>query len=289
MDISFLIGQAITNGLIVGLLYLLMAIGFTLVFGVMRIANFAHGEFYMLGAFISFVGVTQLGLPYIVTVLAAFVLTLLLGWLLEVIILKPFRGDELNGLIATLGLGMIIQNLALMFFGPDPQSMPPTVQGVFAIGDIVMPFSRLYVVACSAIVLLLLYGFLMHSRGGRALRAVVQDMEIAAAQGIRSHVVYPMGFALGVALAAIAGALMAPVFSVSPFIGAAPLFKAFIVVVLGGLGSIGGAVLASLLLGIAESLGSTFFDGSTADMLIFALVILVLVVRPTGLMGHSER
>src|SRR3546814_5957198 len=103
--ISFLLGQALTNGLIVGLLYLLMAIGFTLVFGVMRIANFAHGEFYMLGAFIAFICVTQLGLPYMLSVLIAFVLTLVLGWILEVVILKPFRGDELTGLIATLGLG----------------------------------------------------------------------------------------------------------------------------------------------------------------------------------------
>jgi branched-chain amino acid transport system permease protein len=288
VDIQFLIGQALVNGLIIGLLYLLMAIGFTLVFGVMRIANFAHGEFYMLGAFMSFVGVTQLGLPYIVSVLLAFVATLALGWLVEIIVLKPFRGDELNGLIATLGLAMILQNVALMVFGPDPQSMPPTAEGVVNLGAIVMPISRLYVVAFSAVVLALLYGFLMHTRSGRALRAVVQDMEIATAQGIRAHVVYPLGFALGVALAAVAGALMAPVFSVSPFIGGAPLFKAFIVVVLGGLGSIPGAALASLLLGVAESLGSTFFDGSTADMMIFALVILVLVVRPTGLLGRAE-
>lgn len=289
MDFSFLLGQALTNGLIVGLLYLLMAIGFTLVFGVMRIANFAHGEFYMLGAFMAYFGVTRFGLPYTLAVLVAFVLTLFLGWLTEVVVLKPFRGDELNGLIATLGLGMIIQNLALMGFGPDPQSMPPAAEGVIMAGGIVLPLSRLYVVAFSCLVLVALYGFLMHSRGGRALRAVVQDMEIATAQGIRSNMVYPLGFGLGVALAAIAGALMAPVFSVSPFIGSAPLFKAFIVVVLGGLGSIGGAVLASLLLGIAESLGSTFFDGSVADMMIFALVILVLVIRPTGLMGRAER
>ncbi|MBO1114644.1 ABC transporter permease subunit [Bordetella petrii] len=288
MDISFLLGQALTNGLIIGLLYLLMAIGFTLVFGVMRIANFAHGEFYMLGAFIAFICVTQWGLPYMLSVLAAFVLTLALGWILEVAILKPFRGDELNGLIATLGLGMVIQNVALMAFGPDPQSMPPAAEGVVTLGKIVMPLSRLYVVAFSAAVLVALYVFLMHSRAGRALRAVVQDMEIASSYGIRSSAAYPLGFALGVALAAIAGALMAPVFAVSPFIGGAPLFKAFIVVVLGGLGSIGGAVLASLLLGISESLGSTFFDGSTADMLIFALVILVLVVRPTGLLGRAE-
>src|SRR5690606_19836446 len=265
-----------------------MAIGFTLVFGVMRIANFAHGEFYMLGAFIAFICVTQWGLPYMLSVLVAVVLTLALGWVLELAILKPFRGDELNGLIATLGLGMVIQNVTLMAFGPDPQSMPPAAEGVVMLGEIVMPRSRLYVVAFSAVVLVALYVFLMHSKAGRALRAVVQDMEIASAYGIRSRAAYPLGFALGVALAAIAGALMAPVFSVSPFIGGAPLFKAFIVVVLGGLGSIGGAVLASLLLGISESLGSTFFDGSTADMLIFALVILVLVVRPTGLLGRAE-
>jgi branched-chain amino acid transport system permease protein len=288
VDLQFLISQAIANGLIIGLLYLLMAIGFTLVFGVMRIANFAHGEFYMLGAFISFVCVTKLSLPYIVSVFIAFALTLALGWVVEIVVLKPFRGDELNGLIATLGLGMVIQNVALMVFGPDPQSMPPTAEGVVNIAGIVMPVSRLYVVAFSAVVLAVLYGFLMHTRSGRALRAVVQDMEVATAQGIRAHVVYPMGFALGVGLAAIAGALMAPVFSVSPFIGAAPLFKAFIVVVLGGLGSIPGAALASLLLGVAESLGSTFFDGSTADMLIFAFVIVVLVIRPSGLLGRPE-
>ncbi|MBZ8132381.1 branched-chain amino acid ABC transporter permease [Afifella sp. IM 167] len=288
MNLQFLLGQALTNGLVIGLLYLLMAIGFTLVFGVMRIANFAHGEFYMLGAFVAFITVKWLGLPYIASVLAAFALALVLGWLIEVVVLKPFRGDELNGLIATLGLGMIIQNLALISFGPDPQSMPATVTGVFKMGSIVVPLSRLYVVAFSAAVLALLWFFLMHTRSGRALRAVVEDIEIARAQGIHAHIVYPLGFGLGVALAATAGALMAPVFSVSPFIGATPLFKAFIVVVLGGLGSIPGAALASLLLGLAESLGSTFFDGSTADMMIFVLVILVLVIRPSGLLGRAE-
>lgn len=288
MDFQFLISQALANGLIIGLLYLLMAIGFTLVFGVMRVANFAHGEYYMLGAFISYACVTRTGMPYLVSILAAFALTLLLGWLVEALVLKPYRGDELNGMIATLGLAMIMQNVVLMVFGPDPQSMPPFAEGSVSLGLVTMPVSRLYVVVFSAIVLALLYGFLMKTRTGRALRAVVQDTEIAAAQGIRSHIVYPLGFALGVGLAAIAGALMAPIFSVSPFIGAGALFKAFIVVVLGGLGSIPGAALASLLLGVAESLGSTFFDGSTADMLIFALVIAVLVVRPTGLLGRAD-
>ncbi|GAD24469.1 branched-chain amino acid ABC transporter permease [Acidovorax sp. MR-S7] len=289
MDFTFLIGQALTNGLIIGLLYLLMAIGFTLVFGVMRVVNFAHGEFYMLGAFVAYVCVTRFQLPFLVAVLATFAVTLVAGWLIEVVVLKGFRGNELNGMISTIGLGMILQNGALLLFGPDPQSMPPVAEGVVSLGPIMLPMSRLYVVAFSIAVLALLYLFLMHSKGGRALRAVVQDTEIASAQGIRSHLMYPLGFGIGVALAAVAGALMAPVFSVSPSIGSTPLLKAFIVVILGGLGSIPGAALASLLLGVVESGANTFMSSAMSDMLLFGFVILMLIFRPSGLLGKSGR
>ena len=289
MDFTFLIGQALTNGLIIGLLYLLMAIGFTLVFGVMRVVNFAHGEFYMLGAFSAYVFVTKLQLPFLAAVLATFVLTLIIGWLIEVLVMKGFRGDELNGMIATIGLAMILQNGALMIFGPDPQSMPPVAEGVVSLGPVMLPMSRLYVVAFSIVVLVVLYVFLMHSKGGRALRAVVQDIEIANAQGIRSQFMYPLGFGIGVALAAIAGALMAPVFSVSPSIGSTPLLKAFIVVILGGLGSIPGAALAALLLGVFESVANTFMSSSFSDMLLFGFVMLMLIFRPAGLLGKAGR
>jgi branched-chain amino acid transport system permease protein len=288
VDFQFLIGQALTNGLIIGLLYLLMSIGFTLVFGVMRVVNFAHGECYMLGAFGAYVCVTQWGMSFFPAVLVTFVLALIFGWIIEVVILKPFRNDELNGMIATIGLAMILQNAALIYFGPDPLSMPPVAEGMVNIGPVIMPMSRLYVVGFSAAVLAVLYVFLMHTRTGRALRATVQDMEIASAQGISAHFIYPLGFGVGVGLAAIAGALMAPVFSVSPFIGGTPALKAFIVVILGGLGSIPGAALASLLLGVAESLCSTFISTSMADMMIFAFVITMLVFRPTGLLGTAE-
>jgi len=288
VDFQFLIGQALANGLIVGLLYLLMAIGFTLVFGVMRIVNFAHGEFYMLGAFGAYLCVTQWEMPFLAAVLVTFVLALAFGWIIEALVLKSFRDDELNGMIATIGIAMILQNVALMLFGPDPQSMPAVAEGVVMLGPVVMPMSRLYVVVFSTVVLAALYVFLMHTRTGRALRAVVQDMEIASAQGIHSRIIYPLGFAVGIALAAVAGALMAPVFSVSPFIGVTPAFKAFIVVILGGLGSIPGAALASLLLGVTESMASTFISTTIADMMIFALVFLMLIFRPTGLMGREE-
>lgn len=288
MDWSVLLAQATVNGLIVGLLYLLMAVGFTLVFGVMRIVNFAHGEFYMLGAFGAYYFTAVMGLPFIPSFLLTFVGAVVLGVILEVVILKPFRHDELNGMIATIGLAMIIQNLALMIFGPDPLSMPAVVRGATRLGNIIIPSSRIYVVIFALIVLVLLYLFLRHSRAGRALRAVVEDFEIASIQGIQSRIYYPLGFAIGIGLAAIAGALMAPLFSVSPFVGEGPLLKAFIVVILGGLGSIPGAAVAGLVLGLIESYSSLFLSSSTADMLIFLLVIVMLVVRPKGILGQGE-
>lgn len=288
MDWSILVAQATINGLVVGLLYLLMAVGFTLVFGVMRMVNFAHGEFYMLGAFGAYFLTSNLHLPFLAAVAVTFAGAVVIGALLEWVILQPFRHDELNGMIATIGLAMILQNLALMFFGPDPLSMPAVVKGVTRLGSVVISSARVYVVIFALGVLALLYGFLRYSRPGRALRAVVEDFEIASIQGIRARIYYPLGFGIGVGLAAVAGALMAPLFSVSPFVGATPLLKAFIVVILGGLGSIPGAAVAGLVLGLVESYASLYLTSSTADMLIFALVILMLVIRPKGLLGRGE-
>ncbi len=285
---SNLLAQALVNGVIIGLLYLLMAVGFTLVFGVMRVVNFAHGQFYMVGAFATYVLMSHWQAPFLVALLGAFVVTAALGWLVEWAVLKPFRHDELNGMIATIGVGMILQSAALVVFGPDSQIMPQVAEGVFHLGTVIIPASRLYVAVCSVIVLAVLYGFLIHTRQGKALRAAVQDMEIATAQGVRAKLMYPLGFSIGVGLAAIAGALMAPLFSVSPFIGSTPLLKAFIVVILGGLGSVPGAAAASLLLGVSESLASSFMSNSLAEILIFALVMGILVMRPAGLLGKAE-
>lgn len=288
MDWSILIAQATVNGLIVGLLYLLMAIGFTLVFGVMRMVNFAHGEFYMLGAFGAYFLTTTLGISFLPALAITFAGAVVFGAAVEWSILKPFRHDELNGMIATIGLAMILQNLALMFFGPDPVSMPSIARGATRLGQIAIPTARIYVVIFALAVLCALYIFLKKSKPGRALRAVVEDFEIASIQGIRSKVYYPLGFGIGVGLAAAAGALMAPLFSVSPFVGAAPLLKAFMVVILGGLGSIPGAAVAGLALGLVESYSSLFLSTSTADMLIFLIVIVMLIVRPKGLLGQGE-
>lgn len=288
MDWQLLLGQATINGLVIGLLYLLMAVGFTLVFGVMRMVNFAHGEFYMLGAFTAYALVVKLQVPFLLAVALSVVVAIVFGSLIEWLILKPFRKDELNGMIVTIGLALILQNVALMIFGPDPVSMPAIASGATSVMGVTVANSRLYVVGFAMVVLMLLYAFLRHSPVGRGLRAVVEDAEIAAIQGVRSRIYYPLGFGIGVGLAAIAGALMAPLFSVSPFMGQTPLLKAFMVVILGGLGSVPGAAIAGLCLGLLESYSSLFLSSSTADMLIFFLVVVGMLAFPRGLIGRGE-
>jgi branched-chain amino acid transport system permease protein len=271
------------------MLYLLMAVGFTLVFGTMRVVNFAHGEFYMLGAFVMYFAVVRAGLPFLVAIGVAFGSVAILGGVIERVVFHPFRGHELNGMIASIGVGLVMQNLALMAFGASPLAMPSYVSGVLRVGPLILPNSRLFAIGISLLTLVCFYGLIMHTRLGRALRAVVQDTEIAAVYGIQAGVIYPVGFALGVGLAGIAGAVMAPLFSVSPFIGETPLLKAFLVVVLGGIGSIPGAAVASLLVGLMESFGSTFMGATLADGLVLFVVIVVLVLRPRGLLGRNER
>lgn len=287
MPLETIIVQTIVNGVVIGSLYLLMAVGFTVVFGLMRIANFSHAEFYMIGAFVAYVSVVYLKLPFILVVLLAFVAAMVIGLFTERFILRSMRGDELSGMIATIGIGMILQSLALVIFGPDPRSMPAIASGAIQIGSAMIPNARILVGAFSISSLVALYVFFHHSRYGRALRAVVQDEEAAKTQGIKVSIYYPLGFGIGVGFAALAGALMAPVFSVSPTIGFGPMVKAFIVVILGGLGSIPGAALASLLLGLTESFAGTFLKSSYADMLLFGGVIVFLILRPQGLLGEK--
>jgi len=280
--------QAIVNGVVIGSLYLLMAIGFTVVFGLMRIVNFSHAEFYMLGAFFCFVGIAYLKLPFVFVVLASFLLALAFGSLIEFSVLKRMRGDELSGMIATIGIGMILQSLALILFGPDPLAVPSIAKGMIRMGPAVLPKARIYAGVFSICVLLTMYFFFHHTRHGRALRAVVQDREAAQIQGINVGVYYPLGFGIGVGLAALAGALMAPIFSVYPTVGFGPMVKSFIVVIVGGLGSIPGAAIAAVILGISESISGTFLKSSYAEMFLFLFVIGLLILRPQGLFGEKS-
>ncbi|MEP9375694.1 branched-chain amino acid ABC transporter permease [Aquabacter sp. CN5-332] len=289
MSIETILAQTVVNGLMVGMIYMLMAIGFTMVFGIMRIVNFAHGEFYMVGAFLFAILYGTNGVPFAPSLVLAVAATGFLGLVLERLVFSRFRGSEVNGMIASLGIALIMQNGALLIWGPSPRSVPAVVSGVVSMAGVVFPWSRLVVIIGAVIAVGLLYILIAHTQIGRAMRAVAQDSEIALVQGIRVEVIFPVAFVLGVSLAALAGALMAPVLSVSPFVGLAPTLKAFIIVVIGGLGSVPGAVAGGLLIGLIESFGGTFVSAALAEILQFLVVIAVVLLRPQGLLGRKER
>ncbi|MGX0978812.1 branched-chain amino acid transport system permease protein [Roseovarius sp. MBR-51] len=280
--------QILMNGLMMGLVYIMMALGFTLIFGIMRIVNFAHGEFYMLGAMAVMLLFSTLGINYFVAVLVAALMVAVVGMLIERLLLRQFVGRELNGMIMTLAIAITLKAGATIIFGPQEMSIPRPVSGVTNIAGILIPNDRMLVGAIAIAILVLFYFFLRYARAGLAMRAVAQDWEAAALQGIRPQRIYLLSFGIGCALAGLAGALMAPIYTVSPFIGEVPMLKAFIVVILGGLGSLPGAVVGGLLLGVVEAGVATFINTTVATMISFALVVVILLFRPAGLMGQSR-
>lgn len=287
MDSSTLV-QIVVNGLTSGAFYVLMALGFTLIFGILRLVNFAHGEFYMLGAFGVYHLTTQLGVNYFVALGLSAVAVGVFGLLVEKALFAPLRGRELSMLMSALGLQIALQGMMAVFEGVDALSFPSPVGGVYSSSWITFPYERLLVVGLAIGVLVAFYLLIKHTTLGRSLRAVAQDGEAALMQGIPVNRIFAVAFGLGCALAAVAGVLIAPVFSLNVYMGQAALLKAFIVVILGGLGSVPGAVVGGLVLGIGESAFATLFGALTADMLGFLLVMAILLWRPTGLLGQEE-
>ena len=283
-----LLPQVIINGVTLGTNYILMALGFTMIFGVLRIVNFAHGEFYMLGAFLVLTAIVKLEVSYFVAAALAVLAVGALGYLAEEVIFRKFRDKELEGMIVALGLSILMQNLGLVAWGPYDLSIPPVFTGVLKIGSMFYPLERLMVVLLSFLLMAGFYLFLKRTKLGLAIQAIAQDTEIARVQGMRINRLYPLAFAIGTGLAAAAGAVIGPLFQLNPWMGIMPQVKAFIVVILGGIGSIPGAFLGGLILGVAESFVSTYASKAIADMLGFVLVIGILLFRPSGLFGHSQ-
>jgi len=283
-----LLPQVIINGVTLGTNYILMALGFTLIFGVLRIVNFAHGEFYMLGAFFVLTAIIKFEVNYLLAAIIAVIAIGLLGYLTEEVIFRRFRDKELEGMIIALGLSILLQNLGLVAWGPYDLSIPPVFTGVLKIGTLFYPLERLMVVLLSFLLMAGFYLFLKKTKLGLAIQAIAQDTEIARVQGMRINRLYPLAFAIGTGLAAAAGAVIGPLFQLNPWMGIMPQVKAFIVVILGGIGSIPGAFLGGLILGVAESFVSTYASKALADLLGFILVIGILLFRPSGLFGRSQ-
>ena len=285
---SWVIGQVLFNGLTIGSIYVLVSLGFNMVFGVMRIINFAHGELYMIGAFITFLLYGFLKINYLLTLVVSAFAVGLFGVLLERTLFRRVRHEELNSMILSLGIALIIQNVFSLVFGPQDLSIPTAYTGIISLGFFSYPVERLIMVLFSFIIISFVYIFIKFTRYGNAIRAVVQDLEAAAIQGIHINRVYSLSFGISASLAAIAGGLLGPIFSISPFMGSFALIKAFIVVILGGLGSFGGAVVGGLLLGFHDSIVSTFVGGAANDMMGFLIIILIILFRPSGLLGRRQ-
>ena len=285
-----LLAQTGLNALYAASYTALVAVGLVLIFGVMGVINFAHGELFMLGAYAIVAVYADWNLPYLVAVAVgmAFVGTVGLG--MERAFFRPLRDNPLGGLVASIGFLMILQALVSMGFGVRMEHVPPVTQEVIVITERVrLPVFRLAVILAAVVFLAGLWAFLKKTRFGWALRASAQDPEAAALQGISINQTARIAMFIGAALAGVAGALTAPLISVNPHMGHSVIVTAFIVIIVGGIGSLEGAVIVAVAYAFVHTFVTTFFDGVIADIVGLLLLLIVLIVKPTGLFGSTDR
>lgn len=278
--------QYLFNGLVVGCSYALIAVGLTAIFGLMQIANFAHGQFYMLGAFMAYWFTRIVGLNFWPAMVVSVAAVMLVGVVLERTLFRVLRGASLSSsVLATIALSIFMENLALHIWGPRPQKIagPFDSGGLEFLGIFTTP-DRLLMLGMTVAVVLCLHLALRYTMTGKAIRATFQQREAAALAGINIDALYTLTFAIGAGLAALAGVLLGTIFVVQPSMGGVATLKAFIVVTLGGISSFGGGILGGMLLGIAESFG-TIIAPSFKDAVGFLLVIAILLYKPEGLFG----
>src|SRR3954447_9881597 len=281
--------QAAIIGVSLGAQYALLALGFTLIFGILGVVNFAHGGFYMLGGYVAYSCVAYLGFPYPLAVIVAVLATAALGWIFELFFLERLVDNHLATLMLTLGLYLIISTSLLSAFGPLAMEFRFPVSGALRLGPIYIPMENLIVLAICLAAIAALWLVLYRTDLGRGLRALADDRMVAMAQGLRPKLLFPMAFALATGLAGLTGALVTPILALSPGVADPVLATSFLTVILGGLGSLEGAALAAFAVGPVEAFSSVYFGGSIGALVLFVLVLLLLVFRPTGLMGRTVR
>jgi len=283
------IGQIIFNGIIISSVYVLLAVGFNLVWGILGIFNFAHGHFYMLGAFLAWYFISSLSLNFYLSFLISGVCIFAMSAVALKGILGPLRNNELVCVMASLGLSSLIEGIAMVIFGGEARMVNLPVSGAIRIGGLFLSYPRLATLAISLIVFGVFLYVVYFTKFGRALRATGSDPEMAQVQGINISRIYFLTFCLGTVLAGIGGIVACHMTPLMPYMGMDFSLKAFVVVVLGGLGSIPGAVVGALIIGLLESFIGSFFNPTIAIIVSFVVVLLILLVKPSGLMGVRTR
>jgi branched-chain amino acid transport system permease protein len=282
--------QTIVNATYAASYMALIAVGLVLIFGVMGVVNFAHGELYMAGAYTVVAIYAGLGMPFFVAVFAGLIFVGLLGLVMEYGLFRPLRDNPLGGLIASIGFLLILQTVAVLGFGVQMEHVPPSTQDKIVFSDgVVLTYQRLFVILATVVLLTSLWLFLRKSKFGRALRACAQDREAAALQGMSINHTARLAMFIGAALAGVAGALTAPLVAPTPYMGHPVIITAFIIIIVGGIGSLEGAVLAAILYAFVNTFVTTIYDGTIANIVGLLLMLIVLIVKPTGLFGAKER
>ena len=279
--------QSILNGLAAGWIYVLVALGLTLVFGIMNIVQFAHGEIYMLGAYCSYFLIKLYGFSFWEALPLSALLVGLLGIVLERFFFRPFRGRFEPSIIVAVGLMLLLQTIAVVGFGTDTKSMGGIIPGVLRISGVTLSWDRLLAILVGIILVAALLLLIKKTKTGQAMVAISQDPYAASLQGIDVNRISTVAMVIGCALAAIAGSLMGSIFSTSPFMGTSAITKGIAVIILGGLGSIPGAVVGGFILGLIDGLVPPLLSSTMASIVGFGVIILVLLLRPRGLFGHE--
>jgi branched-chain amino acid transport system permease protein len=276
-------------GLNLGTQYALISIGFTLIFGIMGVVNFAHGGFYILGGYIAFALSQSFGVPFALAVLLATVVSGIIGYVIEVLLVEKYVADHLATMLITLGIYQMMTTGATLMYGAEPVDFTFPVSGSLRGPGFYIPYSNLIVFLVCALAIVSVYWLVFKTRYGIALRAMADDGAVARAQGIPPARMFPMAFGIATALAGLTGALVTPILALEPHSGEAVLGKAFIIVILGGLGSISGAMISAFIVGLIEAYCSVYLGGSKGALALFVLVVLILLVRPQGLLGTVSR
>lgn len=284
--------QQLINGISLGSIYALIALGYTMIYGILKLINFAHGDIYMLGAYIGFVCTTMLKIPFLPSLLIAMAGAALVGILIERVAYRPLRGaPRIAILITAIGVSFFLENAMILFASAQPRTFPAVFSAtVFHVGSWIVNSQQIVILASAFVLMVTLTYIVNKTKAGKAMRAVSYDADAARLMGINIDTTISLTFALGSALAAAGGVLVGIYYnSIDPLMGMVPGIKAFVAAVLGGIGIIPGAMLGGIILGIVEALVSGFISSTFRDAAAFAILIIILLFKPQGLLGKNIR
>ncbi|MGI6224869.1 MAG: branched-chain amino acid ABC transporter permease [Peptococcales bacterium] len=284
--------QQMVNGLSLGSIYALIALGYTMVYGIIKLINFAHGDVYMIGAYIGFAAITYAHLSFFPALIITMVLCAVLGMIIERVAYKPLRNSSrITVLITAIGVSLLLEYVMMFFVGAEVRSYPKVLTNkIYHFGDVVINLQQIYILV-TALALMILLQFIVHkTKTGKAMRAVSIDSDAAQLMGIKVDKTISVTFAIGSALAGAAGVLVGIYYnSIDPLMGIMPGLKAFVAAVFGGIGSIPGAMIGGLAIGIMETLVSGYGNSMYRDAVVFAFLIIILIIKPSGLLGKNTR